>query len=232
MHFKNWVSFLTGFLFASHREVDIFFKVLVLLFLSLCYLWSFSCFITNFHNFRKRVVLYWKHLRPLWCGLSLLLKCLKAQFSITRSAAMRLWLCSIRNAVRQCWWVSATSSSYLSDSNVTSKDEASSTVTSISRLFLTCIVWDSPVCLGPVRHFLFHIEIEARCHLKIISIWLRFVSALPPRQRIHERTARCGVLCVHKTTIQVTIRCLLYVLLQLNKYNSVWESWKGSRAAF
>lgn len=148
---------------------------------------------------------------------------------------MRLWLCSIRNAMRQCWWVSATSSSYLSDSNVMRKDEASSTITSISRLFFICVVWDSPACLGPVCvwvlpwHPLFHIEIETRCHLKIITIWPRFVSALPPVRKLVRELP--SVLCVHKSTIQVTLLCLLYVLLQLDKYNSVWESRKGNGAA-
>lgn len=36
----------------------------------------------------------------------------------------------------------------------------------------------------------------------------------PPCQRIGKRTASCAVLCVHKSTIQVTIVCLLYVLLR------------------
>lgn len=44
-----------------------------------------------------------------------------------------------------------------------------------------------------------------------------------PCQRIGKRTARSAVLCMHKSTIQVTILCSLCVLLQLDRYIIVSE---------
>lgn len=101
--------------------------------------------------------------------------------------------------------------------------------------FLFILVLGSPIFLGPPCvwvfpwHSLFHIEIEARCHLRVIAIWLRFLPALTPvRELVREPP---DVLCTHKSTIQINILCLLYILLQLCMCTSVWEISKGSTAA-
>lgn len=144
---------------------------------------------------------------------------------------MRLWLCCVRNAVRQCWWVSATSSSYLSDSNVTRKDETNSTGTSISIFGLgQSYLRRTTMCLGFPLTTSFsrwnrgQMSFEGYCHLAKVSV------CPDPCQRIGKRTPGCAVLCVQKSTIRVNIRCFLYIVLQWCLCTSVWEISKGNTA--
>lgn len=167
-------------------------------------------------------------MHDLWCGSPFLRTWkLKAQSSVTHCSAVRLSRCSIRNAVRQHWWVSATSSSYLSDSAVTRKDETNSSGTGISR----CAgVSGSLIYLGPTLSFSLmssfshwngcQMSSEGFHHLAKVSVYPN------PCQRIGKRALNRAVCAqIHHPG---PILCLLCTLLQLCMCTSVWEIlWKA-----